>query len=68
MASGKREKIMMESTGTNEKGKPTKYFYTTYKNKQNTAEKIELMKFDPRAVVEGKKGVHVLFKEKKLPK
>ncbi len=31
MASNVREKIMLESTGTDKKGKLTCYFYTKYK-------------------------------------
>lgn len=70
MASNVREKFMLESTGTNKKGKPTRYFYTTEKNKRNTTEKMELEKYDPRAwnEVTGTNGKHVKFKEKKLPK
>lgn len=70
MASNVREKILMESTGTDKKGKPTRYNYTTSKNKRNTTEKLELKRYDPRAwdPATGKYGKHVLFKEKKLPK
>ncbi len=70
MASNVREIIMLESTGLNKKGKPTKYYYTTHKNKRNTTEKIELMKYDPNAwdKENNKFGMHVKFKEKKLPK
>ena len=70
MATSPREKIMLQSTGTTKAGKPTKTSYTTYKNKRNTAEKIELKKFDPRAhnPATGRLGLHVLFKEKKIPK
>jgi large subunit ribosomal protein L33 len=70
MASNVREKIMLESTGLGKNGKPTRYYYTTHKNKRNTTDKIELYKYDPRAYdpATGKYGKHVLFKEKKLPK
>lgn len=70
MASSVREKIMLESTGTDKKGKPTRYFYTKFKNKRNTTEKMELNKYDPRAwnADTAKYGKHVVFKEKKLPK
>ena len=70
MASNVREKIMLESTGTDKFGKPTKYVYTKFKNKRNTADKIELKKYDPWAwdPATKKYGKHVLFKEKKLPK
>ncbi len=69
-STGPREKIMMMSTGTTDKGKATGTFYTTYKNKRNTTDKLELMKFDPRAYnpATGKFGMHVKFKEKKIPK
>lgn len=67
---GPREKIMLLSTGKTKAGKDTGYFYTTYKNKRNTTEKLALMKFDPRAWNEttGKHGMMILFKEKKIPK
>ena len=54
MAKPKREKIKLESSAG------TGYFYTTFKNRQNTTDKIELKKYDP--VVRK----HVIFKEKKL--
>lgn len=54
MAKGGREKIKLESTAG------TGYFYTTTKNKRTTPEKMELMKYDPRA------RKHVAFKEVKL--
>jgi len=65
-----RIKIMLISTGKTLAGKPTKYFYTTYKNPRNTTEKLNILKFDPRAWNEaaGKLGMQVLFKEKKIPK
>lgn len=65
-----REKILLESTGKNKNGKATRYFYMSYINKRNTTEKLELMKFDPRAWNEelGKLGKKVLFKQKKVPK
>lgn len=69
MAGGKREKIMLASTGKTKAGKPTGTYYTTAKNKQ-LPDKISLKKFDPRAwnAEAGKAGMHVEFKEKKLPK
>lgn len=69
MAGSKREKIMLASTGKTKAGKPTGTYYTTAKNKQ-LPEKISIKKFDPRAynVNTGKNGMHVEFKEKKLPK
>lgn len=67
---GPREKIMLQSTGKTEDGNPTKYSYTTYKNKRNTPDKMELRKFDPRAwdATKGKLGMYCAFKEKKVPK
>ena len=49
-----REKIKLESTAG------TGHFYTTTKNKRTKPEKIEMMKYDPKA----KK--HVIYKEVKL--
>ncbi|MBL8317521.1 MAG: 50S ribosomal protein L33 [Burkholderiaceae bacterium] len=54
MAKSAREKIKLESTAG------TGHFYTTNKNKKTTPDKIELMKFDPKA------RKHVLYKETKL--
>ncbi len=65
-----RIKIMLLSTGKNKKGHDTGYFYTTYLNPRNTTEKLERMKFDPRAYnpAIGRPGMKVLFKQKKIPK
>lgn len=49
-----REKIRMVSTAD------TGFFYTTYKNKRNTPDKLEMKKYDPKA------RQHVLFKEAKI--
>ena len=49
-----RDKIKLESTAG------TGYFYTTTKNKKTKPEKLEMMKFDPKA------RKHVIFKETKL--
>ena len=49
-----REKIKLESTAG------TGHFYTTTKNKKTTPEKMEIMKFDPKA------RKHVAYKEIKL--
>lgn len=70
MAVSAREKIMLLSTGKNKEGKDTGYFYTTFKNKRNTTEKLELRKFDPRAwnPASNQFGMIVMFKEKKIPK
>ena len=54
MAKAAREKIKLESTAG------TGHFYTTSKNKSTTPEKLELMKYDPKA------RKHVLYKETKL--
>ncbi|CUB08058.1 MAG: 50S ribosomal protein L33 [Tepidiphilus sp.] len=54
MAKAAREKIKLESTAG------TGHFYTTSKNKRTTPEKLELMKYDPKA------RKHVLYKETKL--
>ena len=51
---GGREKIKLESTAG------TGHFYTTNKNKKTTLEKLEFMKFYPKA------RKHVLYKEIKL--
>ena len=51
---GTREKIKLESTAG------TGHFYTTTKNKKTTPEKMEIMKFDPKA------PKHVPYKEIKL--
>ena len=65
-----RAKIMLASTGKKKNGSGTKYFYTTFKNSRNTTEKMEIMKFDPRAwnTDKEKLGAMVKFKEKKIPK
>ncbi len=54
MAKGGREKIKLESSAG------TGHFYTTSKNKRTTPEKLELMKYDPKA------RKHVAYKETKL--
>ena len=54
MAKGGREKVKMESSAG------TGHFYTTDKNKKTTPEKLEMMKFDPKA------RKHVTYKETKL--
>ena len=54
MAKGGREKIKLESTAG------TGHFYTTSKNKRTTPEKLEMMKYDPKA------PKHVAYKEVKL--
>jgi large subunit ribosomal protein L33 len=54
MAKGGREKIKLESSAG------TGHFYTTDKNKKTKPEKIEIMKFDPKA------RKHVKYKETKL--
>ena len=54
MAKSAREKIKLESTAG------TGHFYTTNKNKKTTPDKLEFIKFDPKA------RKHVLYKEGKL--
>jgi len=49
-----RDKIKLESTAG------TGFFYTTTKNKRTKPEKMEIMKFDPKA------RTHVIFKETKI--
>lgn len=49
-----REKIRLVSTAD------TGFFYTTYKNKRNSPDKLEMKKYDPKA------RKHVLFKEAKI--
>ena len=49
-----REKIKLESSAG------TGHFYTTTKNKRTKPEKIEIMKFDPKA------RKHVMYKEGKI--
>lgn len=51
---GAKEKIKLESSAG------TGHFYTTSKNKTTTPEKLEFMKFDPKA------RKHVLYKEVRL--
>ena len=54
MATKGRDKIKLESSAG------TGHFYTTSKNKRTMPEKMEFMKFDPKA------RKHVLYKEKKI--
>ncbi len=54
MAKTGRDKIKLESTAG------TGHFYTTDKNKKTTTNKLEFMKFDPKA------RKHVLYKETKI--
>ena len=54
MAKSAREKIKLESTAG------TGHFYTTNKNKKTTPDKLEFIKFDPKA------RKHVTYKETKL--
>ncbi len=51
---GGREKIKLESSAG------TGHFYTTTKNKRTTPEKLEMIKYDPKA------RKHVAYKEAKL--
>ena len=54
MAKSAREKIKLESTAG------TGHFYTTNKNKKTTPDKLEFIKFDPKA------RKHVTYKEAKI--
>ena len=49
-----REKIKLESSAD------TGHFYTTTKNKRTKPDKLEMMKYDPKA------RKHVIYKEIKL--
>jgi len=49
-----REKIKLESSAG------TGHFYTTTKNKRAKPEKLEMMKYDPKA------RKHVIYKETKI--
>lgn len=49
-----REKIRLVSTAD------TGFFYTTFKNKRNSPDKLEMKKYDPKA------RKHVIFKEAKI--
>lgn len=64
-----REKVQLRSTGTQQNGKPTGYFKTTTVNKRK-GEKLEIKMYDPRAYnpATGKRGMHVIFKQKKISK
>ena len=66
---GQREIVQLRSTGKNKAGKPTGYFKTLTVNKR-AENKLELMKYDPRAFnpETGKTGMRVLFKQKKVSK
>ncbi|MCB1715933.1 MAG: 50S ribosomal protein L33 [Gammaproteobacteria bacterium] len=54
MAKSARDKIKLVSS------EGTGHFYTTSKNKRNTPNKLEFMKFDPVA------RKHVIYKEAKI--
>ncbi len=54
MAKSGRDKIKLESSAG------TGHFYTTSKNKRSMPEKMEIMKFDPKA------RKHVMYKETKI--
>lgn len=67
---GSRENVQLRSTGTNKKGKSTGYFKTIKVNKKKGEDKLEPMKYDPRAYnpKTDKVGMHVVFKQKKISK
>ena len=54
MAKSGRDKFKLESTAG------TGHFYTTDKNKRTMPNKMEIMKFDPKA------RKHVIYKETKI--
>ena len=54
MATKGRDKIKLESSAG------TGHFYSTSKNKRTLPEKMEIMKFDPKA------RKHVMYKETKI--
>jgi large subunit ribosomal protein L33 len=64
-----RELILMKSTGKTQKGKVTGTSRTTSKNKRTMTDKLEKKYYDRRAYCSktGKIGIHVVFKEAKLP-
>ncbi len=66
---GSREKVQLRSTGKSKSGKSTGYYKTLTVNKR-AEEKLELMKYDPRAWNEktGRPGMRVIFKQKKIAK
>jgi large subunit ribosomal protein L33 len=68
--------VKLTSTGLNAKGNPTGTFFVKKRNPKKQAEKIAFRKYDPEAVSDGdkketreagKKGMHVMFVEKKMP-
>jgi large subunit ribosomal protein L33 len=73
--------VKMTSTGLTADGRPTQFFYVKKRNPKRLVEKLSLRKFDPRAVFANeddykssngdasnrKRGIHVLFTEKKMP-
>ncbi len=63
-----REIIKLISTGKTSKGKLTRYFRTTTKNKKIKPDKIRKMQYDPLAynAETGKHGMHVMFEETKI--
>ena len=54
MARSNREKIRLVSSAS------TGHFYTTYKNRRNMPDKLEIKKFDPVT------RQHVIYKEAKI--
>ena len=60
---GNAVKVRMESSAG------TGYRYYKKKNPKTQTEKLKMMKYDPWALNEktGKKGMHVIFEEKKMP-
>lgn len=60
---GNAVKVRMESSAG------TGFRYYKKKNAKTQTEKMKMMKYDPWAVNKetGKRGMHVLFEEKKMP-
>ena len=63
-----RELIKLASTGKNAKGKDTGTIYTTKIDKKSQTGKLEIKKYDPKAIhpKTGKPGSHVIFKQSKI--
>ena len=73
--------VRLTSTGLNAKGNSTGTFFVKKRNPKKQPEKISFRKYDPEAVSDAdgntsssgesgatpKKGMHVLFVEKKMP-
>ena len=60
----KKNRISIRLVSTADTG----YFYVTEVNPKNTTTKLQLKRFDPRAIhpKTGKRGAHVMFKQSKI--